>query len=81
MVHLVASDSLTLQGQVLCNGACTFTQADPNNCGACGNACGPGGQCINSQCRCPAGSTNCNNRCVQLTTDPANCGACNRAMC
>jgi hypothetical protein len=26
--------------------------SDANNCGACGNSCGPGGTCKNGQCAC-----------------------------
>jgi hypothetical protein len=38
-------------GSTLCGTACTLTQFDRNNCGACGTVC-PGGQrCFNGTCR------------------------------
>jgi len=35
-----------------CNGACINTKLSPNHCGACGNACGDGQECINGRCGC-----------------------------
>jgi len=46
-----------------CNGTCTNTNTDSNNCGKCGNVCTSGQICVNGTC------TNTN-------TDSNNCGKC-----
>lgn len=33
-----------------CDGTCTDTQSDPNNCGDCGVVCPPGNFCLQGQC-------------------------------
>jgi hypothetical protein len=33
-----------------CLSGCADTQTNPNNCGTCGNACGPGLQCVGGKC-------------------------------
>ena len=38
------------EGEVCCNGVCTFLEYDEANCGACGNACGTGEVCCFMQC-------------------------------
>lgn len=65
-----------------CNGACVDTQADVQNCGACGNVCGSGEKCNAGLCQsgdCPAGQTDCNGSCVNLQQNPAHCGECHNA--
>jgi len=37
-------------GYGLCNGVCVDIVTGEQNCGACGNVCGPGVECINSYC-------------------------------
>ena len=63
-----------------CGGECVEYLTDPNNCGACGNVCGPGTCCTNAQCLalCPDGYTFCPSAglCFDLQNDPDNCGAC-----
>lgn len=46
-------------GQTRCGKACTNVQADPANCGSCGNACGAGQICAAGACGAlpPAGPT------------------------
>ena len=69
------------EGLTLCPGGCVDAQSDPNNCGACGNACPSDGACEAGACvaDCSAGLTNCNGSCVDVATDLDNCGSCGLA--
>lgn len=49
--------------QTACNGLCVDVQSDPDNCGACDNACAADLAC-------------CDGRCRDLDRDNGNCGAC-----
>ena len=67
---------------VACSGACVNTSFDPGNCGACGNACASGTQCVSG--KCAASQTLCTQDggapyYANLQTDNANCGACGKA--
>jgi hypothetical protein len=70
---------------MLCAEGCVDTTLDPQNCGACGQACGNGEVCSQAKCgtECAGGSTKCNDgeqdRCVDLAADPSNCGDCGQA--
>jgi hypothetical protein len=43
----------------LCNGACSDTQTDTSNCGACGNQCIGTARCVAGRCTCTTGRTHC----------------------
>lgn len=41
--------------QIECSGSCVNSLSDPLNCGACGNACGTGTQCLSGVCSATCG--------------------------
>jgi hypothetical protein len=45
-----ANASICPSGQTQCNGTCTDTRVDSQNCGACGKVCPPEAACINGVC-------------------------------
>ncbi len=62
-----------------CWGQCVDRQNDINNCGACGNVCGEGKDCVEGKCvlHCEDSALSpCNDVCVNVKTDINNCGAC-----
>lgn len=64
-----------------CGSECVFLGSDPNNCGACGNVCGEGTECIGAECLdtdpCDgAPGTPCGPSCVDLDSDNNHCGEC-----
>ena len=64
-------------GTTECNGACTSTQSDDNNCGACGNVCAHSQVCESGVCGCATGvSLQRRVQAVCLQTDEDNCGSC-----
>ncbi len=67
-----------IAGQTLCNGTCTDTSVDSQNCGKCGNICPADSHCINGVCSssCLPGQTSCNGNCVDTSADSQNCGSC-----
>ena len=62
----------------ICDGR-SVPNDDPNNCGSCGNVCGPDATCTDGACVCPSGSARCGGRCVVLASDESHCGTCGNA--
>ncbi len=65
----------------LCDGVCTPTGVDPDNCGACGADCAADEVCSGGKCtdECLPGLTACDRACADLDNDSANCGGCGKA--
>jgi hypothetical protein len=61
----------------LCADGCEIDlTSDPLNCGACGNKCEAGQDCVAGACICPLGTTRCGDECVDVLVDVTNCGGC-----
>ena len=67
---------------------CVDVMTDERHCGACGNQCDDGEDCVDGACSCGGAgpdcagdttSTCCGTRCVDLNTDADHCGACRDA--
>ncbi|HEU5431953.1 MAG TPA: hypothetical protein VFU81_09825 [Thermomicrobiales bacterium] len=71
--------SCRFRSQRCCGGICSSLQADPYNCGGCGQVC-PTGYCLDGVCGCPHGLDACGGSCVDFDSDPDNCGGC-RQFC
>ena len=65
--------------ETACGSVCSNLPADPQNCGACGNVCAGGTECINGACACPGTETVCGGVCTDTSVDSANCGTCSNA--
>lgn len=66
-------------GYARCDGTCVNTRAEARHCGACGNACVEGANCVDGSCQCPSGRVACSDACVDLKVDAENCGQCGAA--
>ena len=69
-----------VEGTVRCSGTCADVASDPDNCGACGNACGGSTPvCIDGTCGanpCVFPFIPCGGVCVDPSSDRDNCGGC-----
>jgi hypothetical protein len=69
-----------VEGAVVCDGACTFLDWDPTNCGGCGNVCPASAPFCNwggcTERDCPPGLVLCGDECTDISFDVYNCGAC-----
>ena len=71
------------EGTDYCGNGCVDAKRDRRNCGACGNQCGTGQDCMEgagaggaSACVCRPGTTTCATGCAVTGSDPLNCGGC-----
>ncbi|KAH1540878.1 hypothetical protein KXX57_006713 [Aspergillus fumigatus] len=65
-----------------CDNLCVDLQTNPDNCGACNNACPPeNGICSDGACEslCMLPEIGCGFDCVDASSDPENCGGCDIA--
>ncbi len=67
--------------QVCCGEVCVSVNVDPDNCGFCGNVCGPHSSCHGGTCHCDFPYGNCNgdwaDGCeVDTLVDLLHCGGC-----
>ncbi len=67
-------------GAMMCGAVCVNSQVSTMHCGACGNACPAGINCVNGECNCAAGTVACGGSCVNTQTNITNCGRCGN-MC
>lgn len=68
-------------GEMMCDGVCMDTTADPENCGGCGVQCGASTVCMNSMCMC-SGANDCNSDIGAPGGDGCECaGTCDGTMC
>ncbi len=61
-----------------CAGRCAGLDS-ADNCGVCGQSCGPDEACVEGACGCAEGSEACAGACVDTRTDQLNCGGCGQA--
>ena len=67
-------------GTLPCGTGCIDPSSDRRNCGACGNACGPQQDCLESACSCRTGTQRCSDGvCAAIAFDAKNCGRCGLA--
>ena len=70
----------------LCRGFCVELATDEEHCGACGNRCGAGFDCVDAACACMNDRQECEDpaapgerACVDIYNDDAHCGECGNA--
>jgi hypothetical protein len=73
----LAGDTPVLPCETCGGTLCVDLETDVAHCGACGEGCSSGEQCVNGTCEgCPSSTEACGGGCVDLSTDSANCGGC-----
>lgn len=63
-------------GSRRCDGECVRPDSDPDHCGGCGIACGPGQVCDGATCADVCSGAICEGACVATERDPSHCGGC-----
>jgi hypothetical protein len=62
------------EDQTRCNDRCVNLKTNERHCGACGNSCPEGSECVRGECqgqgRCPPGTTECTRTVGEGSTDP-----------
>ncbi len=66
-------------GNVICDGQCASTDADPNNCGKCSNVCASGATCVSGVCVCASESVTCGGVCADTDNNLSHCGQCDNS--
>lgn len=75
---LMSGTNSCATGELMCGGRCIDVTSNPSHCGACGNTCDLGRECVMGACAsgCATSLTECGVDCVDLQSDFQHCGDC-----